>query len=104
MYIPKRKYYSSRIKKCKLDKDDLCRKIINAYQYFSGKDYFKEKLGITGSHCPKEAEYKAVMALGYQIFPITELVVYVTSEDKIFDMIEFLYDHVSKPGDLVYTT
>jgi hypothetical protein len=86
-----RKYYSSRTKKEPLTLSDLYRKLQHVYSYFRDKDYFMEKSdGI---------EDEAGFSLKFQPFPITGWAGKDITEDNIFDVIEFLYDHVSEPGE-----
>lgn len=65
---------------------------------FRKQDYFKEKAGITEFDTPKLIKHKAALSLTFQPFPITKWAESDVTEDHIFDVIEFLYDHVSKPG------
>jgi len=71
---------------------------------FRNKDFFKEKAGITQEYLPEEIKYEAAVALTFQPFPITKWLQEDITEEHIFDAIEFLYDHVSKPGKLVDMT
>jgi len=50
---------------------------------------------------PDAIQNEAAIALSFQPFPITKWEAEDISEDHIFDTIEFLYDYVSKPGELV---
>lgn len=100
----KRKYYSSRTKKDSLTLSELYFKFKHIYLYFEGKHYFKEKAGIYYKDIPEEIKHKAGFSLNFQPFPITEWSVLDTTEDNLFDVIEFLFDHVSKPGEYGYLT
>jgi hypothetical protein len=77
----------------------LYRKFQHVYLYFANKDYFKEKTGITQFDIPSEIKHKAGFLLKFQPFPITEWRDEDITEDNVFDVIEFLYDHVSEPGE-----
>lgn len=66
---------------------------------FRDKDFFKGKAGITKSDLPDAIEYEAAVALTFQPFPITKWSAEDITEDHIFDTLEFLYDHASKPGE-----
>lgn len=71
---------------------------------FRDKDYFKSEAGITESGVPESTQYKAMLVLDFQPFPIEEWPETNITEDNIFDAIEYLYDHISKPGELVDMT
>lgn len=95
-----RQYYTSRMKMRELDTAGLYQKLQHFYLYFRDRDYFKEKLGIRSDMLPERAKNKAAMALKYQIFPLESWLPEDIVEEKLFDAIEFLYDHVSLPGEL----
>jgi hypothetical protein len=95
-----RKYYSSRTNKEPLTVSGLYHKLQHVYLYFAKRDYFKEKAGIIGTMIPDEFIHKAGFSLRFQPFPITNWAPNDITEDNIFDVIEFLYDHVSEPGEL----
>ena len=99
-----RRYYSSRKNPKSLSLDDLHYKFIHIYLYFSDKDYFKGKAGITSNEIPEEIKHKAAISLSFNAFPLTEWDRHDVTEDHIFDAIEFLYDHVSSPGEWVGMT
>lgn len=84
----------------KLEAAGLYEKLRYFYLYFRDRDYFKEKLGIRTDILPERAKNKAAMALKFQIFPLEDWLPEDIVEEKIFDAIEFLYDHVSQPGEL----
>ena len=93
------RYYSARKSAAKLSVDDLYLKLKNLYLLFRKKDYFKGKAGITDSELPDEIIHEAAIDLSFQPFPIEDWQKGKVTEDHIFDTIEFLYDHVSKPGE-----
>jgi hypothetical protein len=95
-----RQYYTSRMNMRKLDAEGLYEKLKYFYLYFEDRDYFKEKLGIRSDLLPARAKNKAAMALKFQIFPLESWQPEDIMEAKLFDAIEFLYDHVSLPGEL----
>ncbi len=95
-----RQYYTSRLKMRKLDAEGLYEKLKYFYLYFRDGDYFKEKLGIRSDILPERAKNKAAMVLKYQIFPLESWSQENMVEEKLFEAIEFLYDHVSQPGEL----
>ena len=97
-----RKYYSSRIKSRKIDINQLYFKLQNLFLYFRGNDYFKDELALTySSGNSTRANYKASSLLNFTIFPLEKWHESLILEENMFDALEFLYDHVSKPGELV---
>ena len=95
-----RRYYTSRMNMRRLDTAGLYEKLKYFYLYFRDRDYFKEKLGITEDYLAPRAKNKAAMALKFPIFPLEEWMEEDIAEEKLFEAIEFLHDHVSKPGEL----
>jgi len=83
---------------------ELYWKLQNLYLMFRDKDFFKEKAGILQHDIPKAIEHEAAVALNFQPFPITKWSQENITEDHVFDVLEFLYDRVSKPGDMVNKT
>jgi len=98
----KRKYYSSRKGDKKLTTEQLYERLKDTYLYFKEGDYFKEQLEITYNNISKRAKYLSSIKLYEQIFPLEEWdpLDMVANEDLIFSTIEFLHDHISKPGEL----
>jgi hypothetical protein len=99
-----RRYYSSRSKPKSLTLDELYQKLQHLYLLFRDKDFFKEKAGITKNDLPEAIMHEAALVLNFQPFPITKWLPENISEDHIFDTLEFLYDRISKPGELVGMT
>ena len=99
-----RRYYSSRKRPGGLTLEELYSKLQNLYMLFRDKDYFKGKAGITQTDFPDAIKHEAAVALTFQPFPITEWSHRDMTEDHVFDALEFLYDHVSRPGELVGMT
>ena len=99
-----RQYYSSRKKPGGLTLEEIYWKLQNLYLMFRDADYFKEKAAITQNHLPDSIKHEAVVALNFQPFPITKWAHEDITEDHVFDALEFLYDHVSKPGTLIDMT
>jgi len=99
-----RRYYSSRSKPRSLTLEELYWKLQNLYLMFRNKDFFKGKAGITETTLPDAIKHEAAVALTFQPFPITKWSQESITEDHIFDALEFLYDHVSKPGEWVQMT
>ena len=50
---------------------------------------------------PDTIIHEAALALRFQLFPVTKWPAQEVTEDHVFDALEFLHDHVSKPGELV---
>jgi hypothetical protein len=96
-----RRYYSSRTNPNRLSLEDLYRRLKSLYLLLQGRDFFKEKAGITDTWLPDAIKFEAELALGFQPFPLTKWPTEVVTEDHIFDALEFLYDRVSEPGPLV---
>jgi hypothetical protein len=99
-----RRYYSSRNRPGGLTLEDLYWKLQNLYLLFRDRDYFKGKAGITTSDLPNAIKHAGALALRFQPFPIAEWLHQEVTEDRVFDVLEFLYDYVSKPGTLVGMT
>jgi hypothetical protein len=99
-----RRYYSSRNKPKNITLEELYQKLQVLYLLFRDKDFFKGKAGITKENLSDAVMHEAVLDLGFQPFPITKWSPENITEDRIFDALEFLYDHVSKPGEWVGMT
>jgi len=99
-----KRYYSSRTYPKSLTLKGLYWKFKNLYQFFSNKDYFKGKAEITGEWIPENIKHEAAVFLNFQPFPITKWDVSDITEERIFDVIEFLFERVSKPGRTVEMT
>ena len=99
-----RRYYSSRIKPKSLTLEELYQKFQALYLLFRDKDFFKGKAGITKNILPEAIMHEAALDLSFQPFPITKWSPESTTEDHIFDTLEFLYDHVATPGEWVGMT
>ena len=100
----KRRYYSSRNNPKPLSLEGLYWKLQHLYLLFRDKDYFKGNAGITKADIPDTIKHEAALGLGYEPFPITKWEAHNITEERIFDLIEFLYDHVAQPGTLTYMT
>ena len=99
-----RRYYSSRIKTKSLTLEELYQKLQILYLLFRDKDFFKGKAGITKDNLPEAIMHEAILDLSFQPFPITKWATENITEDHIFDMLEFLYDHVAATGEWVGMT
>lgn len=96
-----RRYYSSRNSLRSLTLEELYFKFQNLYPLFRDRDYFKGRARITKTELPDAIKHEAAIALTFQPFPIGEWLEQDITEDHIFDALEFLYDHVATPGELV---
>ncbi len=92
-----RRYYSSRNKPGTLTLKDLYGKLKSLYLWFRERDYFKE-VGITKTALPDSITHEATLSLGFTAFPITKWELFDMTEEHVFDALEFLFDHVSRPG------
>lgn len=101
-----RPYYSHRILGSRLDLATLSRLVLDVYQDLTRQDYFQEAFGYS---CVDEGEvpgtagadvirYVARRMRREGLWPIEERC-RGYSEHDLFDVIEFLHDHVSKPLD-----
>jgi hypothetical protein len=99
-----RRYYSSRKKPHSLSLSELYEKFQHLYLLFRDKDYFKEKAGITKFVLPDAITHEAAVALTFQPFPITKWTQQDITDDHVFDALEFLHDHISKPGEWMSMT
>ena len=99
-----RRYYSSRTKGKHLSLRELYWKLQNLFSLFQKRDYFKGKAGVTDADLPDAIKHEAAIALTFQPFPIDKWAQEDITEDRLFDTIEFLYDHVSKPGEWIGMT
>lgn len=98
--IISRKYYSSRTRPRQLSLMGLYQKLQCVYFLFRDKDYFKEHFEITRTYIPESINNEALIYINFQPFPMNEWESSDITEDHIFDTIEFLYDRISKPGEL----
>jgi len=97
----KRQYYSQRTNPKKLTLIGVCIKFTSVYELLAEKDYFKEELDIRrGVSVSEEAKHNAIIELDFQPFPIDEWDDKKLTEENLFDTIEYLYDKISKPGEI----
>lgn len=104
----KRKYYSQRRGTNPyaqgIDLHTLKKMVLTVYQDFFGKDYFQEAFGfscIDAGDVPgslgRDIEAAVMFKLGKSnIWPFTAYEGF-WEEDDVFDVVEFLYDHIAKP-------
>jgi hypothetical protein len=100
MIKPDRRYFSARKGKPSVSAGEAKWRLESLYILFRNKDYFKEKLRVEKRDTDTLAR-EAVVFLGFRAFPISQWDPEDITEDHIFDVIEFLYDHISKPGVMV---
>ena len=93
-----RRYYSARNQPGALTLEDLYGKLKSLYLWFRERSYFKEA-GITKTELPDAIMHEATLSLGFSMFPVTKWTEYDITEEHVFDALEFLYDHVSRPGE-----
>lgn len=93
-----RRYYSSRKHRPNLTLGQLYLKLQYLYLFFRDKDYFKEKAGITKHDLPETIKHEAYIELTFQPFPVTKWEEDALSADRVFDLLQFLYDRISRPG------
>jgi len=108
-----RQYYSMRTGKNQysqgIDLPILQRLFLDIYKSFAGKDYFQEAFGY---ECIDLGSVSGTLGVDIEaqmlrkirksnLYPISENCPNY-SEDDLFDVIEFLYDYVSKPIDGTY--
>ncbi len=100
-YFAARKYGSSAKG---LSLDDLRGLLFNAYQHFEHNGYFVEAFGFTcvdsgfepGSIGENEDAYIRLVLERGKLWPIKDHY-QEYDEDDVFTLIEFFYDHISKP-------
>ncbi len=101
-----RKYFSLRTGKQSnsLLFEALRKLILNIYEDFVGKGYFSEYFGydcVDVGHIPGKVgtnlKNYALRKLRKDIWPLDNLQINTYSEEDLFDIIEFLFDHISKP-------
>jgi len=93
-----RRYYSRRKRTARLTLAGLYERVKHTYVYFRGRGYFHQA-GVWQQSVSDDIRNEAALVLGFQPFPITKWNPNFTTEDRVFDVIEFLHDHVSKPGE-----
>lgn len=100
------KLYSKRKSDYKIDYTKLIELVNNTWEYFFRNDYFVDKLKVTiqsntrefdvNAAFTKDAKNLLTIALHFDPFPISEFA-FDLGNDKVFDFVEFLYQHCSKP-------
>jgi len=104
-----RPYYSARATGdpsiAQLSIESFSRLFLSAYQQLCSKGYFDEAFGfccvdlgeVPGTVGPDVENY-VLLLIRKNLWPINDRV-YKYSEEDLFDLVEFLHDHVSKPTD-----
>lgn len=95
---PPRLYFSSRKRERPISANEAHWRVVNLYVLYRDRDYFKQKLGATRNNTSDELTREAILRLGFSAFPLNKWAVEDKTEDHIFDVLEFLFDHASKPG------
>jgi hypothetical protein len=49
-------------------------------------------------------KHKAALSLSFEMFPVTKWPPHDVTEDHVFEALEFLHDHVSRPGEMIDMT
>ncbi len=96
----RRRYYAARMHPGRLTLEGLYQKLKHLYLFFRDRDYFKE-VGITSHDLPEAMKHKAALSLSFDMFPVTKWFAGHVTEEHVFEALEFLYDHVSRPGTMV---
>lgn len=94
---PKR-YFSSRKRRVTISPKDGHWRLRNLFELYRDRDYFKQRLGASRNIASDELQWAAVIRLGFPVFPLDHWAETDITEDHIFDVLEFLFDNVSKPG------
>ena len=94
-------YFSSRKRKEPISPKDAHWRLISLFALYRDRDYFKEKLNASRNFTSVDLEREAVLRLGFSAFPLDHWTNTDITEDHIFDVLEFLFDHASKPGTWV---
>ena len=102
-----RHYFSSRTNKKEISLGELHQRVDSLFKHFHQLDYFKQKLGIDSNDKATKADTLAHVLLGFYPFPISKWQPKENPTDVeirdfellIFDLLEFLFDHISEPRD-----
>lgn len=103
-----RKYFSLRTGKqsSSIAFDSLRKLILSIYEDFTSKGYFDEYFGdncVDAGYVPGKAGENlrnyALRKLRKDIWPLDSYHIEKYSEEDLFDIIEFLFDHISKPTE-----
>lgn len=78
--------------------EQLYFKLQSLYLLFMDKGYFRQKVGITKNFLPETFIHEADIYLPFHPFPIASWSNEDITEDHVFDVLEFLFAYVSKPG------
>jgi hypothetical protein len=92
-----RDYFSSRTNKKKIPIKNLHSRVASLFDYFQNLDYFKHKLQISSDDNPEKANTLAAVLLRFRPFPFFIWEEKDITEENMFDVLEFLFDHVSQP-------
>ena len=105
-----RSYYSQRagrgLPTATLELNDVKRLFMSQYEQFEKEGYFQQYLGfycVDSDFNPgllgTDLKAEILLSLGKSnLWPMEEKIGF-WSEDDLFDMIEFLFDHISKPTE-----
>jgi hypothetical protein len=93
-----RLYFSSRKRKEPISPKDAHLRLLNLFVLYRDRDFFKQKLKASRYATSDDLEREAVLRIGFSAFPLDRWTNEEMTEDHIFDVVEFLFDHASKPG------
>ena len=96
-----RRYYSSRNGREPVTPQEAQWRLHNLFLLFDEKAFFKEKVGQWSHDKGSTMAREAIMRLGFAAFPMSGWSTSDMTFDRVFDVVEFLFDKVSKPGELV---
>ncbi len=97
------KYFSSRNNLNNLTSKNLVARLNYLVLHFGKMGYFYENLRINWWQSAFEfANTKAQIEIGFDPFP--SVAESITKDENIFDLIEFLFNYISKPGAVVTIT
>ncbi len=94
-----RKYYHQRRNGHRIDLGMLYEKVSKCYLYFLSKDYFLRSGLRQGWEIEESIDKLAFIRLGFSSFPVDQWSATETTEERVFAVIEFLYDLVEEPED-----
>jgi hypothetical protein len=101
------KYYSSRNGKKEISIEDLHSRVVSLFNHFHSANYFEQKLGLAKNDNAELVSNLAHFHVGskeFFPFPLSSWSEVNMSEENIFDTLEFLFHHISKPiEDSIYT-
>lgn len=96
-------YYSRRNKPIPISTEELYTRVCALIEDYLTRDFFKEKLRISGIEYLisnfDSINRKSMTQIGIKIFPVRNWNIESIQKNKIFDAIEFLFNFISEPSD-----